>query len=50
MNICYWNLLNHAPEATVKNIVTQRVLNMDKRSCDNLLNAILDEKRQDDAK
>lgn len=50
MNNHYWNLLNHAPPSQVKNIVTDRVLDMDKRSCDNLLNAILEEKRLEDDK
>ena len=39
--------MNHLPENQVKNIVTKRVLNMDKRSCENLLQAILDEKKHD---
>jgi len=42
--------LNHVPSKKVKSIVTERVLQMDKTSCDNLLNAILDEKRQEDEK
>ena len=47
MNKYYWPLMNHLPDNQVKNIVTTRVLNMDKRSCENLLQAILDEKKHD---
>jgi len=38
------------PKQQVDNIVTKRVLAMDKDSCDNLLNAILDQKKQEDTK
>ena len=50
LNRNYWNLLNHMPKSQVNNIVTKRVLEMDQMSCDNLLNAILEEKREDDFK
>ena len=38
------------PKAMVQNVVTPRVLEMDRRSCDNLLNEILRDKQQDDKK
>lgn len=44
----YWNLLNNLPKNKVNHIVTDSVLQMDKRSCENLLRAILDEKRDED--
>lgn len=50
LNHNYWSLLNHLPKSQVNNIVTKRVLDMDKRSCENLLQAILDEKKQEDDK
>lgn len=40
MNNAYWNLLNHMPQKMVKNVVTPRVLDMDRRSCDHLLKSI----------
>jgi hypothetical protein len=46
----YWNLLNNLPKKKVSHIVTNRVLEMDKRSCENLLKAILDEKKEEDLK
>ena len=39
-----WNLLNHLKQSTVEAVVTDSILLMDKRACDNLLNAILKEK------
>ena len=38
------------PKRQVDNIVTKRVLDMDKGSCDNLLNAILEQKKSEDMK
>ena len=38
------------PKQQVSNIVTKRVLAMDKNACDNQLNAILDQKKQEDTK
>lgn len=38
------------PKSTVDGIVTRRVLEMDRRSCDNLLKAILEEKKEEDLK
>ena len=46
----YWNLLNNLPKNKVGEIVTDSVLQMDKRSCENLLQAILDEKKDEDFK
>lgn len=46
----YWNLLNNLPKNRVGHIVTDSVLQMDKRSCENLLQAILDEKSDEDFK
>lgn len=50
MNNAYWNILNHVPKEKVSSIVTKRILEMDKKSCDGLLNAIIDEKRAEDTK
>jgi hypothetical protein len=44
----YWNLLNNLPHKRVQHIVTNKVLEMDKRSCENLLQAILEEKKDED--
>jgi hypothetical protein len=38
------------PKRQVDNIVTKRVLDMDQGSCDNLLNAILEQKKSEDMK
>jgi len=38
------------PKSQVDNVVTPSVLRMDKRSCENLLEAILEEKREEDRK
>ena len=50
MNSAYWNILNHVPKSSVAGIVTKSVLRMDKRSCDNLLNAIFLDKLEEDAR
>lgn len=50
MNNQYWNLINHAPNSAVKNVVTNAVLQMDMRSCENLLQQIISEQRQEDNK
>lgn len=47
MNNAYWNLLNHAPASQVKQVVTPRVLDMDRQSCDILLKGILQDKQQE---
>ena len=44
----YWNLLNNLPRKRVGHIVTDSVLKMDKRSCENLLKAMLEEKKEED--
>jgi len=41
-------MLNHLPKKQVNNIVTPRVLDMDKKSCDHLLQQILKEKQDED--
>lgn len=46
----YWNLLNNMPPEHVDGIVTEKILNMDKQSCDNLLKTILVEKAKEDEK
>ena len=38
------------PQKTIKAIVTPKILNMDKESCDNILNAFLKEKSAEDTK
>ena len=45
INNNYWNLLNHLPQDKVKGIVTNRVLEMDRRSCDNMLKSIINDKK-----
>ncbi len=50
INNNFWGYLNHMPKNQVNCIVTKRVLQMDKRSCDNLLNAILEDKKEEDFK
>ena len=47
-NGMYWNLLNNLPKHRIDHIVTNKVLNMDKKSCENLLQIILDEKKDED--
>lgn len=41
LNNAYWNLLNHVSKDKVSSVVTKRILEMDKTSCDGLLNAII---------
>ena len=50
LNNNFWNLINHLPQKQVDGIVTNRVLRMDKKSCENLLKGILKEKQDDDNK
>lgn len=45
----YWGMLNHLPEKGVSRIVTDKILDMDKVSCDRILRGILDEKLADDS-
>ena len=40
----YWNMLNHLPSKGVDRIVTEKILDMDKASCDQILQSILEEK------
>ncbi len=46
----YWQQLNHLPRKAVKNIVNDRILSKDKQSCDFVLNKILEQKIDEDAK
>ena len=41
----YWNMLNHLPSKGVDRIVTEKILDMDKVSCDQILQSILEEKQ-----
>lgn len=50
LNNHFWNLLNDLPNKTIKAIVTPKILNMDKQSCDSILNAFLKEKNAEDTK
>ena len=47
----YWGgMLNHLPSKGVDRIVTDQILKMDKESCENILQGILEEKQIDDLK
>ena len=46
----YWSQLNHLPAKGVERIVTERILNYDKDTCDLILQKILLQKRQADLK
>lgn len=46
----YWQQLNHLPKKAVKNILNDRILSKDKQSCDFVLNKILEQKIEEDAK
>ena len=46
----YWNMLNHLPSKGVDRIVTDKILDMDKISCDSILQGILEEKQLADMK
>ena len=41
----YWNMLNHLPSKGVNRIVTDKILDLDKSSCDRILQGILEEKQ-----
>ena len=43
-----WNMLNHLPTKGVERIVTDKILDMDKVSCDRILKSILEEKQCED--
>ena len=43
-------MLNHLPPKGVSRIVTDRILNYDKITCDRILNSILYEKKMEDVK
>ena len=44
----YWQMLNHLPPKGVDRIVTDRILEYDKVSCDRILQSILYEKKTED--
>ena len=44
----YWSMLNHLPSKGVDRIVTDKILDMDKVTCDRILQSILEEKQIDD--
>ena len=44
----YWQILNHLPSKGVERIVTDKILNYDKTTCDRILKEILEEKQIDD--
>ena len=44
----YWQMLNHLPPKGVDRIVTDRILDYDKQSCDRILQSILIEKKMED--
>ena len=46
----YWQMLNHLPPKGVGRIVTDRILDYDKVTCDRILQTILHEKKMDDVK
>merc|ERR1711893_42886 len=46
----YWGTLNHLPAKGVEKVVTDKILAMDKESCDRILQGILEEKQIDDFK
>jgi len=50
LNNSYWDQINHSPKAAVDILVTPTVLKMDRASCDHLLKAILEEKKDEDYK
>ena len=46
----FWPLLNNMPRKMVDQVVTKFVLKKDKQTCDNMLRAILEEKKEEDRK
>ena len=44
----YWGMLNHLPEKGVSRIVTDKILDMDKVTCDRILQGILEQKQIED--
>jgi len=45
-----WSMLNHLPSKGVDKVVTDKILQMDKESCDRILQNILYEKQVQDMK
>ena len=46
----YWGMLNHLPSKGVSRIVTDKILAMDKVTCDRILKSILEEKQIEEMK
>ena len=46
----YWGTLNHLPAKGVGKIVTDKILDMDRQTCDRILQNILQDKQIDDIK
>ena len=46
----YWGTLNHLPTKGVSKIVTDKILEMDRQTCDRILQNILQDKQVDDLK
>ena len=44
----YWGMLNHLPEKGVSRIVTDKILDMEKVTCDRILQGILEQKQIED--
>ena len=45
-----WGMINHLPQKGVSRIVTDKILDMDKVTCDRILQSILEEKQMEDIK
>jgi hypothetical protein len=46
----YWLYLNNLPRKSVKNIVTDYVIKVDKEGCERILGKILDQKQTEEEK
>jgi hypothetical protein len=46
----YWLYLNNLPRKSVKNIVTDYVVKVDKEGCERILGKILDQKQTEEEK
>ena len=46
----YWGMLNHLPVKGVERIVTDKILDMDRETCDRILRNILQENQRRDFK
>ena len=45
-----WSLLNNMPEDHIKKVVTDKVLRMDKNTCQSILEKMLTEKKNEEMK